>query len=100
VIGEPAATLGAAKLEVLQRNIASTGIYDGLKVSGRLMMQKTSTHNQPDARWLRAVGRPSVISRVHQWPHSVVGHSALTGPRFIDWRRSVFAIAGNEGNAV
>jgi hypothetical protein len=43
-VGHPAAALGAAELQILDRHIAAAGIDDGLQISGCLMVAGLAPH--------------------------------------------------------
>src|SRR4051794_14974253 len=64
-IGEPAAALGAAELQVLERTIALTGIDDGLQVGGPLVMAGRAPDKQASPVGLKraARGRQAVSHR-------------------------------------
>jgi hypothetical protein len=46
MIGEPAATLGAAEAQILQRAVALPGIDDSLQISRRLVAAGFALHGQ------------------------------------------------------
>lgn len=80
-IGEPAAALGAAELEILHRHIAATAVDDGPEVSCPCMLAApfaphTHRHRKVCGSMVRAVGKLSVMDdhpeRVAALPHSIV----------------------------